>query len=40
MLGDREMIENEYYTEDPQILGANVRNVVGKATWITGSVHS
>ena len=29
----------KFHTEDPEMLGATVQNLVARATWCTGFVH-
>jgi hypothetical protein len=39
ILGARSMSLSKYHTEDPQILGATVKNLVATATWCPRFVH-
>jgi len=39
ILGTRRVKWNNFHLEDPQILGATVHNLDGRANWLSGFVH-
>jgi hypothetical protein len=40
ILGARRAMRRKFHTENPQILGATVQNLVARATWPPGLVYS